>query len=350
MSAKQSKKNSGKRVAMTVLCIVLGVILIGMLAGTIVVNHLYGKMNYVDPETEVTLSQEELDELLGSDEPVPEVTGPVMDENEIQWGEKHDIQIGGEEDDNVINILLIGQDARPGWGRSRSDSMILCTINKEKKTLTMTSFLRDLYVQIPGYADNKLNATYVAGGMKLLNDTLDHNFGIHVDGNVEVDFSRFAQLVDLLGGVDMELRQDEANYINAGSTSGEWLSAGMQHLNGEQALTYSRIRSLDLDSDFSRTNRQRKVINALIEKFKNSNLTTILALLDEALPMVTTDMTQAEIVSLVTEVFPLLKDMQIVSQRVPIDGTYSCPMIRSMSVVLADMDANREFLKETLGD
>lgn len=350
MSAKQTKKNSGKRVAMTVLCIVLGVILISMLAGTILVNHLYGKMNYVDPETEVTLSQEELDELLGSDEPVPEVTGPVMDENEIQWGEKHDIQIGGEEDDNVINILLIGQDARPGWGRSRSDSMILCTINKEKKTLTMTSFLRDLYVQIPGYADNKLNATYVAGGMKLLNDTLDHNFGIHVDGNVEVDFSRFAQLVDLLGGVDMELRQDEANYINAGSTSGEWLSAGMQHLNGEQALTYSRIRSLDLDSDFSRTNRQRKVINALIEKFKNSNLTTILALLDEALPMVTTDMTQAEIVSLVTEVFPMLKDMQIVSQRVPIDGTYSCPMVRGMSVVLADMDANREFLKETLGD
>jgi LCP family protein required for cell wall assembly len=348
MSAKQTKKNSGKRVAMTVLCIVLGVILIGMLAGTIFVNQLYGKMNYVDPETEVTLSQEELDELLGSDEPVPDVTGPVMDENEIQWGEKHDIQIGGEEDDNVINILLIGQDARPGWGRSRSDSMILCTINKEKKTLTMTSFLRDLYVQIPGYADNKLNATYVAGGMKLLNDTLEHNFGIHVDGNVEVDFSRFAQLVDLLGGVDMELRNDEAVFINAQCRSG--LTGGMQHLTGEQALHYSRIRSLDLDSDFSRTNRQRKVLNALIEKFKGSNLTTILALLDEALPMVTTDMTQAEIVSLVTEVFPLLKDMKIVSQRVPSDGTYSCPMIRGMSVVLADMDAAREFLKETLGD
>lgn len=349
MSDKQTKKNSGKRAAMIVLCVVLGVVLIGLLAGTIFFNHLYGKMNYVDPETEVTLSQEELDELLGSDEPVPEVTGPVMDENEIEWGEGHDVQIGGEDSD-VINILLIGQDARPGWGRSRSDSMILCTINKEKKTLTMTSFLRDLYVQIPGYADNKLNATYVAGGMKLLNDTLEHNFGIHVDGNVEVDFSRFAQLVDLLGGVDMELRQDEANYINAGSTSGEWLTAGMQHLNGEQALTYSRIRSLDLDSDFSRTNRQRKVINALIEKFKNSNLTTILALLDEALPMVTTDMTQAEIVSLVTEVFPMLKDMQIISQRVPGDGTYSCPMIRGMSVVLADMDAAREFLKETLGE
>ena len=348
MSAKQTKKNSGKRVAMTVLCIVLGVILIGLLAGTIFVNHLYGKMNYIDPENEVTLSQEELDELLGSDEPVPEVTGPVMDENEIQWGEKHDIQIGGEEDDNVINILLIGQDARPGWGRSRSDSMILCTINKEKKTLTMTSFLRDLYVQIPGYSDNKLNATYVAGGMKLLNDTLEHNFGIHVDGNVEVDFSRFAQLVDLLGGVDMELRNDEAAFINRQCYSS--LSGGMQHLTGEQALHYSRIRSLDLDSDFSRTNRQRKVLNALIEKFKGSNLTTILALLDEALPMVTTDMTQAEIVSLVTEVFPMLKDMKIVSQRVPSDGTYSCPMIRGMSVVLADMDAARELLKETLGD
>lgn len=347
MSEKQTKKVTGKRVALMILCIVLAVVLIVLAAGTLYVNHLYSRMNYVDPETEETLSQEELDALLGTEEVDPEATGPVMDESEVQWGEGHDVQIGGE-GSKVVNILLIGQDARPGWGRSRSDSMILCTFNKETKTLTMTSFLRDLYVQIPGYSDNKLNATYVAGGMKLLNDTLELNFGIHVDGNVEVDFSRFAQLVDLLGGVDMELRDDEAGFINAQCRSN--LTGGFQHLSGEEALHYSRIRSLDRDSDFSRTNRQRKVLNALLEKFKDSNINTILSLLDEALPMVTTDMTQSEIVGLVTELFPLLKDATIVSQRIPADGTYSCPMIREMSVVLADMDAARQLLKETLGE
>lgn len=342
---KNKSSGSGKRVALIVLCTFLGIVLTVLLGGTLYANHLMGLMNRV--EEEQTLSQEELDQLLADETVAADDTTPVMDENDIDWGNGGETVPVIEEQDHIVNILLIGQDARPGEGRARSDTMILCTFNKDTKTITLTSFLRDLYVQIPGYQDNKLNAAYPAGGMDLLNETLEVNFGVQVDGNVEVNFSHFADVINLLGGVDMELRWDEANYINS-SAQGERLSAGMMHLNGEQALQYSRIRHLDADADFSRTNRQRKVINALIEKFRNTKLTTLLGLLDDLLPMITTNMSNAEIIGYATDLFPMLSDCTIVSQRVPGDGQYSFAMIRQMACVVADMDAARELLRQTI--
>ena len=346
---KEKKKGNAKRGILIALCVILGILLAVMAGGTVYATHLMNQIGRVEMGTEETLSQEALDQLL--QEEVETVaaddTTPTIQEEDINWGSSN-VQIGGEDAENIVNILLIGQDARPGWGRSRSDSMILCTFDKEKKTITMTSFLRDLYVQIPGYQNNRINAAYPAGGMELLNETLVQNFGVHVDGNVEVDFSHFVDVIDLLGGVDIELRSDEAHYINS-NTKGS-LTEGMQHLNGKQALYYSRIRYLDADADFSRTNRQRKVISALIEKFRDSKLTTLLGLLDDLLPMVTTDMSNKEMISLATDLFPMLADCTIVSQRIPQDDTYHLAMIRGMSVIVADMDAQREFLKNTLAD
>ncbi|MFQ9799037.1 MAG: LCP family protein [Clostridia bacterium] len=100
----------------------------------------------------------------------------------------------------MVNILLIGQDRREGEGRQRSDSMILATINKKSQSIYLTSFMRDMYVPIPGYSDNRINAAYAFGGMDLLDDTIETNFGIHIDGNVEVDFSGFKTLIDMMGG------------------------------------------------------------------------------------------------------------------------------------------------------
>lgn len=334
------KRTSAKRIAMTMLCVVLGFILAVMLSVTLYFQHLLRQINYVDPEDSYTLSQEELDAYLGSDS-LGEPDTPIYDES----GEESNTLIGGK-GSNLVNILLIGQDRREGEGRARSDSMILCTFNKKTGQITMTSFLRDLYVKIPGYYDNRINAAYAAGGMSLLNETLKANFGIHVDGNVEVDFGQFAQIIDLLGGVTMEIRQDEAEQINA--AAGSQLSAGTHVLTGDQALAYARIRSIDADGDFSRTSRQRKVINALLDAYKNSSITTILGLLDDILPMVTTDMNQAKIITHAITLFPMLAEANIVSQRIPADGTYSGQMIDGMSVLVADMDATRLYLEETL--
>ena len=322
-------------------CTVLGLILALMIAVTLYFQSLLGQINYIDPEDVTLLSQEELNDLLDEDTAAMG-TGET---GETPGFEDHDTTIGGK-NSGIINILLIGQDRRPGEERARSDSMILCSINKSTKTLTLTSFLRDLYVQIPGYQDNRINVAYAAGGMTLLNDTLDTNFGVQVDGNIEVDFNQFADIIDLLGGVTIELRQDEANLIN--NDVGGSLTAGNCLLNGQQALTYARIRKLDADGDFSRTSRQRKVINAIISAYKDSSLTTILKLMDQVLPMVTTDIKSTRLVAYALELFPMLPELTIVSQRIPADGTYSGKTIRGMSVLVADMEENRQILSQTI--
>ena len=340
------RKRSVARVFLVILCVLLGLILAAGIAATVVGNSLYNKMNRIEQPQE-TLTQEEIQQILQEETVDPNgPTAPVMDEQDMNWGEK-EVQII-ESSGEKINILLIGQDARSGETRARSDSMILLTFDTDKKTVTMTSFLRDLYVKIPGYQDNKLNAAYAFGGMPLLNKTLEVNFGVQVDGNVEVNLSRFAEVIDLLGGVDMELRQDEANLINR-KVGHSKLSEGMMHMDGDQALYYSRIRYLDADGDFSRTNRQRKVITALIDKFRNTDRVTLLGLLDDLLPMIATDMDRSDILKLAADLIPMLKDCTVISQRVPADGEYEFRTIRSMSCVVADMDAARELLKQTIG-
>ena len=341
----KKKRNTGRKF-LVALCILLGLILAAGIAATVYVSYLSGLVERENGPQE-TLSQEQINAILQEETLSPDETNlPELNEDEINWGDKEGELI--ETNDNIVNILLIGQDARKGEGRSRSDSMILMTFNTDKKTITMTSFLRDLYVQIPGYGGDKLNHTYVYGGMPLLNQTLEQNFGVQVDGNVEVNFARFAEVIDLLGGVDLELREDEAATVNK-QTGRYELGGGMQHMDGEQALEYSRIRKLDAEGDFGRTNRQRKVINALIEKFRNTKLTTLLGLVDDLLPMIATDMSNKEIVKLATDLFPMLADCTIISQRIPGNYDYDMKMIRGMSCIVADMDAARKVLEETFG-
>ena len=340
------KQRSVLRILLVILCVLLGIILAAGIALTALAYYWTSQIPRIEVPQE-TLTPEQIQQIMLEETVPPDApTAPVLKEEDVDWGEKEGETIEASRD--VINILLIGQDARPGEIRARSDSMILVTFNTKEKTITMTSFLRDLYVQIPGYQDNKMNAAYAFGGMPLLNQTLEQNFGVQVDGNVEVDFSRFSQVIDALGGVDLEIREDEAVVINQGTGRSE-LSAGMMHLDGEQALCYSRIRYLDADADFSRTNRQRKVINALIEKFRDAELTELVGMLYDLLPMIATDMSSTEIIKLATELFPMLKDCTIISQRIPADGAYTLNTIRGMSCVVADMDAARELLEQTIG-
>ena len=253
--------------------------------------------------------------------------------------------IGGD-GSGIINLLLIGQDRREADDTARSDSIILCTFQPEKKQVVITSFLRDLYVPIPGYADNRLNAAYALGGMDLLKQTLEENFGLYIDGCIEVDFSRFAGIIDLLGGVTLELRQDEADVINQ-SVPGE-LTEGQVLLNGEQALAYSRIRKLDADGDFSRTDRQRKLLSALLDTWRDADLLSILSVIADILPLIDTDLSRREILLLAAKLFPLLEAPRIVSQQIPAKEEFTYSNIRDMEVLIADLDQARQFLRESL--
>lgn len=291
--------------------------------------------------TEATLSQEQVDALENETDDLPEGY-TALDEDEIQNDRQAELIGTG---DHIINILLIGQDRRAGESRARSDSMILCTINTRKNTLVMTSFLRDLYVDLPdwngrSYQDNRLNVCYAFGGMGMLDLALKNNFGVEVDHNIEVDFGQFEDIIELFGGVEIELTKAEAEYL------GEGLKEGKNLLTSKQALSYSRLRKID--SDFGRTDRQRKVLMALLEELGDMEADRMTVVVNKILPLLTTDMTDADITNYMVNILPILPKIKISSQCIPASGTYQNGSIRGMAVLVPDLEANREILKNTL--
>lgn len=346
---RSNKPRSRKRPLLIVMCAALSVLLVVLIAAVAYMESLLGLINKTDPNMQgSTLSSSQIQDILNETDPTdPDYTGPTMSGSDVTWGPDATNPETGE---NIINILLIGQDAREGETRARSDSMILCTINKSAKTLTMSSFMRDMYVQIPGYRDNRINVSYALGGMTLLDECIEKNFGVQVDGNVEVNFSGFQKIIDLLGGVEIELTKAEADYLNrkgnwgVEDNAGTWsLTAGVNKLNGSQALAYSRTRYVG-NGDFGRTNRQRIVLNALMEKAKTMSVTQLNNLLKEILPLLTTDLSDSEILSYAAQLLPLLSELTVVTQQIPADGAYKMTMIDGMSVLLPDLEANREIL------
>lgn len=343
---KRSRAGAVKRVLLTALCCVLAVVLAALLLITIVADDLLGQIQR--PSGTETLSSSEIEDILKGEEATG--TGPTIQESDIDFGTAPTETIDSE---GMINILLIGQDSRSETGRQNSDAMILCTINKETKTLIMTSFLRDMYVQIPGYGGNKINACYPIGGMELLDKCLEKNFGVKVDANIAVNFSGFMKLIDMVGGVKIQITAEEASYLNyrgnwgVTGNDGWQLEEGENLLTGSQALAYSRIRALGMD--FERTERQRRVITSLLDKAKEMNPVELYGLVKEGAAMITTDMTDSEIWGYVTELVPLLTDLEIVNQRIPVDGSYNFSNVgRIGDCIVLDFDVNRKFLAETL--
>jgi len=245
---------------------------------------------------------------------------------------------------HLVNILLVGQDRRADESRQRADAMILCSLDTKNDTITLTSFLRDLYVEIPGYQANKMNAAYALGGIPLVKETILDNFGISVDACVEVDFSGFEEVIDLLGGVEMEITPAEAEHLN--QVYGWSLTTGTNHLDGEKALAYARIRKID--SDFSRTHRQRKILTSVLQNCRGLGLIKLTKLISQVLPLLTTDLSHTEILAYSAQLFPLLSSGQVKNLRIPAEGMYEDARINNQMVLIPDLAANRALLWETL--
>lgn len=245
-----------------------------------------------------------------------------------------------------INFLLVGRDWHGEGENGRSDTMILCSVDTGTKTVKMVSFLRDIYLKIPGHGSSRLNAAYSWGGAELLKETLKENFDVDVDVTLEIDFEGFKGLIDTLGSVDVVLTESEAKYLN--NHYGWELTGGMTHMDGEIALGYSRIRYLD--SDFVRTERQRNVLTALLEKYRSASFATMLTVTDAFLDESTSDHTDEELLAYALELYSTLSEAELTTHRVPADGTYTYETIRGMSVIEVDFEANRELLEDLLGD
>lgn len=261
-------------------------------------------------------------------------------------------------EDGITNVLLIGNDSRSKDNKGRSDAMILLSISDKTKTITMTSFLRDMYVDIPGHKSNRLNAAYSYGGPELLMETIEQNFGIKIHRYATVNFQAFANLVDAVNGVDLELSNEEVKYVNGylveynileerpeGTDYLDEGASGMIHLNGPQALAYTRNRYLG--TDFGRTERQRKVLSAIMQKAPAALATNSKELINGLFPYLTTNLTQGECfrLSLNATKFLSYEQVQLV---IPSEGTYKNASIRGMSVLEVDFDANKKILNEAL--
>lgn len=255
-------------------------------------------------------------------------------------------------DPDLVNILFVGIDEREGDTASRSDTMMLVSIDKKNGQIKLTSFLRDSYVAIAGRQyKNKLNTAYFRGGIQTLIDTLEMNFGVEIPYYALVNFEIFETIVDELGGIYVDVTEKESKYTyNSGQVNVTVrIPAGEDVLlNGEEALWYSKIRKLD--SDFMRTMRQRKVVTAIVEQALTKSIPELVDLAEAVAPLVKTNLDNDTIMELgIDAVFKQIYKYPIVQHQIPADKTWSSKMISGVgSSLVMDMDKNRELFHSFL--
>ncbi len=231
-------------------------------------------------------------------------------------------------DDDIINILLIGieefKNAR------NTDSMIIASINARNNTLKLISIMRDIYVDVPGNDNNKLNSVYSTGGINLLYETMESTFGLDIDGYMLVNFESFEKIVDILDGVEVTLTKGEAAYLNKhnyiSNPKYRNVVVGTQRFNGNQALGYCRVRSVSTgteNNDFGRTQRQRAVLKSMVNTLKEKNLLDLTNTMNEIVSSVNikTDITKSDFKKYL-EIGLSLKFDDIDNLRIPTDGSY----------------------------
>lgn len=333
---KQPKKK--KKLWLKILLIILVVILVAVIAvvavGVSSYKSMLSKVNYV------TMPVRETTEAVVTEVSEDDGTEETTAETEETTVETTIPQMTAED---IVNILIVGQSGRAGEDAALADTMILASLNKYTNTLTLTSFLRDTYVDLPDYRAtngtlhtcgwNKLTSCYAlgyswdgtAGAMDMMNTCLYNNFGVEIDYNVEIDFDCFIKVVDMLGGVGLSITQEEADYLNADDrfVYGEY-QAGKVTLDGSAALSYARMRKAagDNDSDIKRTERQRKLIKALLGNIGGSSLAQLQNMMNEVLPMITTNMPADKITELLFEFVPMLPGLAFEGGTCPVAGTY----------------------------
>ncbi|MBE6774506.1 MAG: LytR family transcriptional regulator [Ruminococcaceae bacterium] len=248
---------------------------------------------------------------------------------------------------SVTNILIIGSDARDydGTEGQRSDSMILFSIDKLHKQIKLTSFLRDSYVYIPEVEyEDKLNAAFNYGGPQLTMDTIEYNFGIDIDHYLIINFEIFTELVDLLGGLDIEGITEEEVYYMVNTLKFPDITEGTNHLNGYKALWYCRMRYLD--DDFHRTERQRKVIKTIIKKAASTDLLTLMDIVKQIVPNISTDIPKNELLTLAVGAALSFIRYDIVQQQIPAKNTWYDDYDDYGSYIISlNLEQNREVLK-----
>ena len=253
-------------------------------------------------------------------------------------------------------LLLIGTDTYSTKSRGRSDTMMLAQLDPVNKTVKLVSFLRDMYVKIPGKGSTRLNAAYAYGGPELLLKTLKTNFGIEPDAYVSVNFSRMVKLIDAIGGGTVNVSSSEMKQLNSimkyynykmgiSENNGLLKKSGTQNLTGKQAMCFSRIRKID--SDFQRTDRQREVIEAAFHKLMDMSWDKIIDLVTDNIDDVVTNLSLGEAFQLIPTAL-VAKEATFETMQIPIKGGYASKTISGMAVLVPDLTKNVKALNAFL--
>jgi len=354
-SAVKPGKLTKKRVILNIVISVLGTLLILGGCVCIVAYTYFHRINYQEISVDNTGDQQQSSTFIHPD------SSQASETSEINPYTGNLLN-----DPMVLNIMLFGADTRANADTGNSDTMVLFSIDTRHKKLKMLSFMRDTYVDIPGHGENRINAAYTLGGAALTVSTIQKNYGIKIDRYAVVDFGSFKKIIDILGGIDVPLTSEEVDYINwqswindqdeysnAESDYKESIRANLRdvwfatvseedkpinkntlnftaaeegddptavvHLNGTQALWYARNRGEDgicSGDDFTRTKRQRNVINIIINQLKSADIPTLLSVIYEIGPLITTNVKTSEITDLAGDLPAYLK-YDIVSESAP---------------------------------
>lgn len=313
---KKKKKSLGFKIFIGFLCVILAIAVVGG-------GYVIGLLNKMD---NIELNKDNL--------------GIVEDE----FKEYENVN-------KIKNIALFGIDATDGE-TGRSDSIMIATLDPVHNKLKITSVMRDSYVSIDGYGQDKINHAYAYGGPELAIKTLNENFGLNIEDFISVNFSSLPTIINILGGIDIEITQEELEYINSyiddinvkDRTNSPHISyAGVQHLDGTQALAYSRIRYTS-GGDYERTQRHRTVLNALFNKLTSTSVASYNSLLNEVLPYVQTNLSAADILSLGTKVLGIGNNLE--QDRFPRDGYGEGTMIDGVYYLAFDKEATVQQMRD----
>lgn len=324
---KQPGKKKGLKIFLIVIAVILVLLLILAGAAYLYLQSKLKKMNIIElPKDTYAYT-----------EPTDEVTRPPETGAAETTEATTEATVPKMSADDIVNILFVGQAARAGEEETMADSTMLVSINTYTKEITCMSILRDSFVKLPDYKGHqcgraKFTVCYnlgyqwgggTAGGMEMTNICLKDNFGIEVDYNVEVSFDSFIKMIDYIDGVDIDLTQAEADYLNKDTLYVKrTIEPGVQRLQGMEALSYARMRKAagDSESDIKRTERQRKVVEALLEKFRYRSIADLNKWIDILLPMVSTTMTPTDVTKLAARVLPIFSELKIKGATVPMEG------------------------------
>lgn len=349
------RKWSLKKKVSVILCYVFGVVFLLCGAGVSVFARYTGMLNRNNNEIINIIDPGQSE--IGSNDTVDAVDYEQMLKDKLSKSAANVVS-----DSDVTNILLVGEDLRDtventAQSNGNTDVIMMVSINTKKGTVTTTSFMRDIYLQIPGFYADRINSAYSKGGIPLLEQTIQDNFSVKIDRYLKVNFYSFIDIVDTMGGLDIKISKEEAigmiaplgeqnKYLGKKYGADYIKKSGLIHMNGNQALAYARLRKVGR-SDWERTQRQRTVIDLIANKTKKLSLTELNSLLNKVLGKISTDLTDAEIAYYLLHASTYL-NYERGQIQIPAEGTWTRQIIRGADVLCPDFTSNIRTLQQKI--